>query len=440
MQKKIIALAVAGLVSGAAFAQTNVTVYGVADASFESASATGSAYGFNNDRKSFNRVNTNSSLIGFRGTESLGGGLDAIFQFESGANFDSAGALSLGRDSFVGLRSASFGTVRLGNISGPTRVLGANVDLNAGSTTPGANSSIIGKVLGGNAMVAGVSEVLQAAALPSGQVQGSMYNNGAAGYNSGAFDTRFTNSFNYTTPSFGGLTGAFSYGAGENRNLDSAIPRSQLNTKTWDIGAFYNNGPIYVGLTHGKIDQNRSGTAAQPYRGCAIGFTTNANTGAVTQPALISCAADASSITRFAGKFTFNGGHQVAALWERNKADISWNSSQNITPADTSSITQSTYGIAGKFMATPSLALIGQYYKTRDASISNMAPDGDTNVKMLELGAEYSLSKRTMLKAAYTTMTNGDDVATDFNVGSVGGGFGTGAKLKVWSAGLRHTF
>ena len=31
MQKKIIALAVAGLVSGAAFAQSNVTVYGIVD-------------------------------------------------------------------------------------------------------------------------------------------------------------------------------------------------------------------------------------------------------------------------------------------------------------------------------------------------------------------------------------------------------------------------
>jgi predicted porin len=35
MQKKIIALAVAGLVSGAAFAQTsNVTIWGIADVSY----------------------------------------------------------------------------------------------------------------------------------------------------------------------------------------------------------------------------------------------------------------------------------------------------------------------------------------------------------------------------------------------------------------------
>ena len=34
MQKKIIALAVAGLVSGVAFAQTNVTVYGAIDMAY----------------------------------------------------------------------------------------------------------------------------------------------------------------------------------------------------------------------------------------------------------------------------------------------------------------------------------------------------------------------------------------------------------------------
>jgi hypothetical protein len=35
MQKKLIALAVAGLASTGAFAQANVTVYGVADATFD---------------------------------------------------------------------------------------------------------------------------------------------------------------------------------------------------------------------------------------------------------------------------------------------------------------------------------------------------------------------------------------------------------------------
>ena len=34
MQKKIIALAVVGLISGATFAQSNVTIYGIADMSY----------------------------------------------------------------------------------------------------------------------------------------------------------------------------------------------------------------------------------------------------------------------------------------------------------------------------------------------------------------------------------------------------------------------
>ena len=56
MQKKLIALAVAGLgLSGAAFAQSNVTVYGIFDASFESVKASGAAAAGAN-RESFSRV------------------------------------------------------------------------------------------------------------------------------------------------------------------------------------------------------------------------------------------------------------------------------------------------------------------------------------------------------------------------------------------------
>ncbi|MDI6747856.1 MAG: porin [Rhodocyclaceae bacterium] len=424
MQKKIIALAVAGLVSGAAFAQTNVTVYGVADASFESASVSGAAYNSNLNRDGFRRVNTNSSLIGFRGTEDLGGGLKAIFQFESGANFDSAGGLSLGRDSFVGLVS-NFGTVRLGNLTGPTRALGANVDLNAGSTTPGANSSLIGKVLGGNAMVAGTTAVTGAVA--NTYAIGDAYNNGAAGYNSSTFDTRLTNAIAYSSPSFAGFTLQGAYSVGENKNLDTNnnTPR-EVDTKTYDVGVIYNNGPIYAGLTHGKVDANRDAT----YASCAV--VSNLGT----------CVAEATSITRLAGKYTLPGGHQVAALWERNRAE--YNAPANIAALGVAApgfnVTQSVWGLGGKFVVTPALALIGQYYKAKDASISNSADDGDTSAKLWQLGAEYSLSKRTMVKAAYVQMNNGDDVANDFNVGAVGGGFGTGAKLKVWSLGLRHTF
>ena len=112
MQKKLIALAVAGLASTAAFAQTNVVVYGVADGSFDYVWQSGSKLNtrqlltpavtllasspspsvfvlYAEQRRRFTRVSANSSYLGFKGSEDLGNGLKAIFQYETTVNFDS---------------------------------------------------------------------------------------------------------------------------------------------------------------------------------------------------------------------------------------------------------------------------------------------------------------------------------------------------------------
>ena len=408
MQKKLIALAIAGLASSAAFAQTNVTIYGVADATFESASANGASYNTDLDRGSHTRVNTNSSLIGFKGTEALGNGLNALFQFESGASFDSAGALSLARDSFVGLGSDKYGTVKLGNLTTPTRLLGAKVDLNAGATGPGANASLIGKVLGGNAMIAGTTTTAT-----------TQVNNGAAGYNAGYFDTRWTNTIMYNSPTWSGVSVAAAYRAGEDKSLDNADnTTNQVNTSAYDLGVTYANGPIFAGLTYGKVNERRDGNT---YAGCPAFVTVG------------TCRANESSIWRLAGSYTFTGGHMITGLYEQNRADV-----DHLT--NHFNVKQNVWGIGGKFMATPMLAVIGQYYKSNDASISNYNPDGNTSANLWELVVEYSLSKRTMLKASYSRLNNDSDVNNDFNVGAVGGSFGSGANPTVWAAGIRHTF
>lgn len=117
MQKKIIALAVAGLVSGAAFAQTNVTVYGIADVAWE---YYGKAQG---DLKSTNKISDggqDASRVGFKGTEDLGNGLSAFFQLEQRFNLDQ-GVNTAGtqRNSNVGLTGKSWGTVKLGSFGHP---------------------------------------------------------------------------------------------------------------------------------------------------------------------------------------------------------------------------------------------------------------------------------------------------------------------------------
>ena len=96
MQKKIIALAVAGLVSGVAFAQSNVTVYGIADAGIGSWSAGSSA---NQRTTGVMTGGMSASRLGFKGEEALGNGLKAIFQFETAVSLDSIDPAKFIRDS-----------------------------------------------------------------------------------------------------------------------------------------------------------------------------------------------------------------------------------------------------------------------------------------------------------------------------------------------------
>ncbi len=83
MQKKLIAVAVAGLMSGAAFADSNVTVYGVADAYWASVKTT--------DQDRYYAVNSaglSGSRLGFKAVEDLGNGTSALAVIEYGFSMD----------------------------------------------------------------------------------------------------------------------------------------------------------------------------------------------------------------------------------------------------------------------------------------------------------------------------------------------------------------
>ena len=114
MQKKLLALAIAGLASSAAFAQSNVTIYGIVDVAYtHSSSGSSSTTGIDSGGWS-------SSRLGFRGTEDLGDGLKALFTLEYGISPDvnsGVGVTSTGggneRQGWIGLQNAS-GSIKVG--------------------------------------------------------------------------------------------------------------------------------------------------------------------------------------------------------------------------------------------------------------------------------------------------------------------------------------
>ena len=219
MQKKLIALAVTGLLSTGAYAQSSaVTVYGVADLSFDVVKTSGGPAGAQTG--SFTRVSSNSSYIGFKGTEDLGNGLKALFQFETGVNADQGGLFTgaAKRDTFVGL-SGNFGTVKLGELTTATRALGLAMDVNAGASGIGDNKALLssGRI--------GVTD----------------------------FDARQANTIQYVTPSVAGFNASLAYISGENKSAKGvAGTAAQRNTNGFDLGLNYNSGPILVGLAYAQ--------------------------------------------------------------------------------------------------------------------------------------------------------------------------------------------
>ena len=107
MKKQLLALAALAAFSGMAYAQSNVTIYGLLD--------TGLVKETGSDLK---MAQFHASRIGFKGSENLGSGYRAIFQLEkrftvnngkmSGVDWEGA--------SNVGL-AGPFGTVRLGRVN-----------------------------------------------------------------------------------------------------------------------------------------------------------------------------------------------------------------------------------------------------------------------------------------------------------------------------------
>ena len=174
MKKSLIALAVLAA-SGAAMAQSSVTLFGIVDATY--------AYGSGSVANKSQLTNSgyNSSRLGFRGVEDLGGGMSASFWLEAGVNNDNGsggttstnnqgasgvtggGGLTFNRRSTVSL-NGGFGEVRLGRDYTPqfwnltvfdpfgTNGVGTTQTLNSslgGPTTIRASNSI-GYFLPGN--------------------------------------------------------------------------------------------------------------------------------------------------------------------------------------------------------------------------------------------------------------------------------------------------
>ncbi|WP_431132311.1 porin [Variovorax paradoxus] len=265
------ALAVAGVAS----AQSSVTLFGVVDASISSYSSTSrdlnsgvtyNAFGFpvynpfyvnqGSVKKSTRELANsgyNSSRLGFRGTEDLGGGLAASFWLEAPITNDdgATGVSTFARRSTVSL-SGGFGEVRLGRDYTPTFWNDTVFDPFG---TNGVGTNLISKAGGFNVATNGAA--------------------GTGGFGGNPNYVRASNTIGYfLPPNLGGFYGQLQYAFSEKTKYSPglATPDVANNSRTGRYvgGRFgYANGPLDVALAYG------SSTAGDQYY---VGTTSKVNT------------------------------------------------------------------------------------------------------------------------------------------------------------------
>lgn len=426
MKQKLLAVAIASL-SGAAFAQSNVTISGVVRLGFEQVSAGGATVA-GASATSRNRVTDNGSNIRFSGEEVLGNGLSAWWQMESAMgvsdNAGSAGAASnaapgvttLGsRNTAVGLKGG-WGNLFMGKWDVHYNS-GNGVDTTNGNDAFSSRAQVLNILHGNGAAITAI----RAAANANNAVAG-------AGRNAAnAFGGRQNNVISYVSPNFSGFDVRITHST----QAENTAANMSAKDKTWAVNPAYSNGPIHAFYSWMKLSNTGAAVVAN-----VAGESGNNLTG-----------------QRLGASYTFPMGFKIGLVWDKNKADVADGSNSfdavGIAAAGGNvgahaSRERTAWAMPIQYVTGPHRVNFA-YAKAGNLK-TNIGTVNDSGAKLLVLGYEYSLSKRTSVAALYSAITNGTNAAYDFREASVniagtsGTGLAAGADPRTIQLGLRHAF
>ncbi len=370
------------------YAQSNVTIYGIVDAAIVYSSDQGGKS--NTYQRSGNLA---GSRLGFRGTEDLGGGLNALFVLENGFNVDDGSLASastlFNRQSYVGLNSNAYGSLTAGRQYTPYYLFVGPV---------GPTSSLTG-----------------ATGAHPGDIDG--------------LDTtiRINNSLTYTSPVFGGAQVSAQYGLGE-------IAGSTSTGNAFSIGLKYDVNDLKFALGYLKL-KNGANLGAGWSSTAAGSFSTS-----VINKGYLS----AESVQFIAGGARYKIGQLELGV---NGSNVQYAPKAGSLFSNTA--TFNTGGLLATYQLTPLLFVSGGYSYTREKAANGITDPA--KYQQLALEQTYSLSKRTALylleayqsadgktlgAAGKGSQVNAVAVVGDSQNGTPSGG----RNQTVLMAGIRHSF
>ena len=400
MQKKLIAVAVAGALAApaAALAQSTVQMYGNIYMEYAFTSTGADAAGTTNPAN-VDILQAPGSAIGFKGEEKLGGGMSAWFQCESSADFRGVnGDGFCTRNSALGLKGG-FGNFFVGNWDTPFK-------------------RTIGNVGGRDTGIYGTADLL---------VNNSTTTSDGA--SAGVFKRRQRNSFNYDSPAFGGfkVMAAFS-----STNSSSSLTTSDAGAKPriWSLAGEYKAGPLALSAgweQHTKAYNNGVAAAAGTVNtaGTAVAGTVGSNA---------TFAGDETG-WHISGAYTLGNGLKLGATYTQQEGDTGVGANAENTAWQIGA----EWKISGPHNVHFGYTKADSSEGTLGAAMTGRPAVGaaSNGAKLWQIRYLHDLSKRTTASIGYVNLKN--DVSGTYDLMGVSG-TGTGAKSSAVAMSLQHRF
>jgi predicted porin len=423
MNKKLVAVAIAGLLAAPlAQAQTaNVTLYGRVHVDVEfvngkyinpypgitqPASCTvgpkaGSVDGCNTVNPTQFRVSNNSSRFGLRGTESLGGGVNAVFQIESSVNVDNGSGTLAGRDSFLGLQGR-WGLVRIGRFHAPY--------------------DNIHEIWGDNPTL-----------LTSIMATSALWAQGWTSKANGGFDDRVSNSVRWDSPVMSGFQLQMQYGNGGASGTEGGTATTAPNTGVWSGGVFYNNGPLVIGGAFQYNEQARGRNLNDYAWSIAASYQfPSIKVGAVYEKMNYDCwtlGQASNCFNNAAGSPAFAGAHKSELTRNMFGVGVTINAGPGQIYFDWA------WAQEGKGSAVTAGCNNGTVLCPR---VGGLAGGNDGGSNQYEISYTYPLSRRTSVWVGYNKIAN--DAQASYNFGVNNYTIAIGGKPQGLAFGAWHNF
>jgi len=360
----------------------NIELYGAAKLSVDVIETDAKTTGAD---KSLTKASSNSSRVGFKGTEALSDDLSAVMQLELGVNYDStqtsvvssvssattntsSGATTVNtkstnidkityRNSYAGLSSKTFGALIFGIHDTPYKVSTASLDPFA--DTMADYNAIIGTVNG-----------------------------------TSDFDLRAKDTIMYTSPKWVGIQ----IMAATSTTGQESDTSTSGNKQEYSFSASYSGGPAYVALAH-EIHKNGYGS---------LDIMGNKIEG-----------------TKLGAGYTL-AGTKIGLVYEAMKDGVS----------DSKNTRNALYAAVSQKLGDETIKIA--YGKAEDGK----GPNTKTGATLMTVGVDHAFSKRTTAYVLYAKTKNDADATYGLGQSGAGGAYvpKAGESPSVIAFGLNHSF